>query len=190
MNLTHKMLNGIVIAWFVALLMYGFIMFPDAPYERCSVPEGYCGKSGKPHTESEHDALAIWEKTLFGSAIFSAAVGLLIGWPRKVVDRTEPKPAHDRLAKRRDQPVASFQKRRIEAVRLYSVSGLAGVSFMAGLLIAWPRWLIYTLFFVAVVFGILGDRRGRCPFCRKPALNDDNIGTDPAKCPHCFMRLT
>ena len=187
---TNKTLSRIVIAWFVALLLYGFIKFPDAPYQQCSVAEGYCGKSEKPHTKSEYQAFAIWEKTLIGSAIIGAAVGSLAGLLRKRTERLESKPAPARSSRWRDQPIASFRKRRIEALRWYSLGGLALVLFAGGLLFAWPRWLIYTFFFVGVVFGILGDRRGRCPFCRKPALNAEDSGTDPAKCPHCFMRLT
>ena len=190
MNRTNKTLSRIVIAWFVALLLYGFIKFPDAPYQQCSVAEGYCGKSEKPHTKSEYQAFAIWEKTLIGSAIIGAAVGSLAGLLRKRTERLESKPAPARSSRWRDQPIASFRKRRIEALRWYSLGGLACVLFAGGLLFAWPRWLIYTFFVVAVVFGFLGDRRGRCPFCRKPALNAEDSATDPAKCPHCFMRLT
>jgi hypothetical protein len=189
MNRTNKTLERIVIAWFVALLVYGFIKFPDAPYSRCSAAEGYCGKSGKPHTKSEHEALKIWEKTLFGSAIVAAAVGSLIAWPMKTMERRVSIAAPARTTKPRDQSIASFRKRRIQAIRLYSLGGLAAALSMAAVFFTWPVWLTCTIFAMAVVLGICGDRRGRCPFCRKPALNDENFGTDATKCPHCFMRL-
>jgi hypothetical protein len=90
----------------------------------------------------------------------------------------------------RDKEIASFQKRRKEAVtRFYLPAGISGAAFIVGAIFKWPAWTMITFFIGGSVLGMLGRRHARCPFCKQAILDDDPEGTDPTVCPRCTMRL-
>ncbi len=60
---TARVATYCVAVLMMALLLYGFVRFPDAPLHIC--PSGYCGKQGQPHTLSEYSDFRVWERTLF-----------------------------------------------------------------------------------------------------------------------------
>ena len=80
-----------VVAWCVAVLLYGFINFIDAPYKPCS-PGPYCGKTKKPHTREEYEAFRRWEATLFISWPFGLAVAFTLKPPWSQTQRNKKLP--------------------------------------------------------------------------------------------------
>lgn len=68
-----------IVAWIVAGMMMlwfagGFVLFPDAPIQRCAAgtaylfqdhPYGYCGKQGQSHTEADFWHFQLWQTVLF-----------------------------------------------------------------------------------------------------------------------------
>jgi hypothetical protein len=52
--------------FFVLMMLYGLVRFPDAPFHECA--GGYCGKRGLLHTAVEYHEFYVWQSTL------------LIGW--------------------------------------------------------------------------------------------------------------
>jgi len=61
----------------IALLVAGFIFFPDSPIKPCGSLGGtqFCGRYGAPHSIDDYENFKIWEKFLFLAwpfGIFSA----------------------------------------------------------------------------------------------------------------------
>jgi len=48
--------------FFVGMILYALIRFPDAPLHECA--SGYCGKHGLPHTVAEYHEFYVWQSTL------------------------------------------------------------------------------------------------------------------------------
>jgi hypothetical protein len=67
-----------VLTWCALVFIYGLVKFPDAPYKPCGSIEGYCGKTGKPHTESEFRQSKAWERTLLISFPFALASAIVL----------------------------------------------------------------------------------------------------------------
>ena len=61
----------------IATLLYGFMIYPDAPYKLCEGVQ-YCGKTGKPQSYEFFQAWKRWEVLLIVCWPFGimAAVGL------------------------------------------------------------------------------------------------------------------
>ena len=57
-------IGSAMLVWFA----YVMIEFPDAPIHECR-EHGYCGKQGRPHTETEFDHFNVWQ------------TGLMYVWP-------------------------------------------------------------------------------------------------------------
>lgn len=66
-----------------AVMLYGFLNFPDAPLRECSAVSGYCGKLGKPHTLEEYQSFRIWESLLIITWLVGAPMFAFLIWLRK-----------------------------------------------------------------------------------------------------------
>lgn len=70
-----RILGGLtIVAGLVAAatLVYGIVMFPDAPIRE--TPKGFVGKTGAPHTAADHEGFQQWLTALF--IIFPTAFAL------------------------------------------------------------------------------------------------------------------
>jgi hypothetical protein len=62
----------------VAVFIYGFLRFPDAPIRECKAAIGYCGKWGKPHTVEEFHAFLAWQRALLFVWPFAMIAGFIL----------------------------------------------------------------------------------------------------------------
>lgn len=65
-----------------ALLFYGLVTYPDAPYKFCQAGH-YCGKSGKPYSYQTYRDHQRWETWLFVCWPFGMLAGFGLGKLRK-----------------------------------------------------------------------------------------------------------
>jgi hypothetical protein len=68
----------VAVASCLGIFVYGLAVYPDAPYKACSSSLGYCGKSGRPHTEAEYRSQQVWERTLLVSAPFGILAAIYL----------------------------------------------------------------------------------------------------------------
>jgi hypothetical protein len=65
--MTARRLAQVVIGCCLAVFVFGFIHYPDAPIRPCGLLDGahYCGKLGGAHTREEFERFTLWQRTLY-----------------------------------------------------------------------------------------------------------------------------
>jgi hypothetical protein len=66
-----------LVAWCLAVLVYGLIMYPDAPYKQCTGGP-FCGKTGHHHSYETYVGWQKWEIALILSWPFGMAASLCL----------------------------------------------------------------------------------------------------------------
>ena len=78
MHRALRPLAYVAVASCLGVFGYGLAVYPDAPYKACSSLAGYCGKSGRPHTEAEYRSQQVWERTLLVSSSFGILAAIYL----------------------------------------------------------------------------------------------------------------
>lgn len=78
--LYSKPVRWTIAALFIALFLYGFIQFPNAPIKPCGIE--YCGKYGSRVPREMYETFVMWDHALLISTILVALYGWT-GWLMK-----------------------------------------------------------------------------------------------------------
>jgi len=78
----------IVVTCVYAILLYGLVVYPDAPIRECA-SYGYCGKMGQPHTPQDFYNFKVWQTTfecIFAAIFVFWLVGMLYACKDRVAE--------------------------------------------------------------------------------------------------------
>jgi len=172
-----------VVALCVGMLVYGFVLYPDAPIHPCGVNQ-FCGKRDQLRTEEQYRKFVAWEQAL----LISVPFGFLAGFILERRSRRRASLAWDRLrALQTDQlPIVEEQRYEMAWKDLHRRVVTARVLFLPALL-----WIGWALFRGSIPEGGLF---GPLPLALFALAAGSNLWYLFYRCPRCgnryFMILT